>query len=223
MAVMVPTGTRRRRRHPPERRDVAGSILDAAEELLAERGLTDLTVADVIESAGVSRGSFYFYFESKQAVVAGLLERIVEEVHEAALPWFERGETPPETALRAAIGGSLSLWRRHSAVLSSTVESWQSDPGIRELWGEVIHRFTRAASAQIERDREAGVAPDGPPADALAGALVAMNERSFYFAVVGTDRRSDARLEDALTHIWLAAIYGDRADAHDEQRRKASE
>jgi TetR/AcrR family transcriptional regulator, ethionamide resistance regulator len=207
---MGPTGTRRSRRHSPERRDVAGSILDAAEALLAERGLADLTVADVIESAGVSRGSFYFYFESKQAVVAALLERIVEEVHEAALPWFERGETPPEPALRAAIGGSLALWRRHAAVLRSTVESWQSDPGIRELWGEVIDRFTRAAAAQIERDREAGVAPEGPPADALAGALVAMNERSFYFAVVGTDPGSDTRLEEALTHIWLSAIYGDR-------------
>ena len=207
---MSPAETRRSRRHPPGRRDVAGSILDAAEELLAERGLTDLTVADVIESAGVSRGSFYFYFESKQAVVAALLERIVEEVHEAALPWFERGETPPEPALRAAIGGSLALWRRHASVLRSTVESWQSNPGIRELWGEVIDRFTRAAAAQIERDREAGVAPEGPPADALAGALVAMNERSFYFAVVGTAPGSDSRLEDALTHVWLSAIYGDR-------------
>ena len=207
---MSPAETRRRRRQPPGRRDVAGSILDAAEKLLAERGLTDLTVADVIEAAGVSRGSFYFYFESKQAVVAALLERIVEEVHEASLPWFERGETAPERALRAAIGGSLALWRRHAAVLRSTVESWQSDPGIRELWGEVLDRFTLAAAAQIERDREAGVAPDGPPADALAGALVAMNERSFYFAVVGTDPGSDPRLEDALTHVWLSAIYGHR-------------
>jgi len=37
-----------------------------------------------------------------------------------------------------------------------------------------------------------------------------MNERSFYFAVVGTDHESDTRLEDALTHVWLSAIYGDR-------------
>jgi TetR/AcrR family transcriptional regulator, ethionamide resistance regulator len=192
---------------------VANAILDAAERLLAEHGLADLTVADVIEAAGVSRGSFYFYFESKQAVVAGLLERIVDEIHEASLPWLERGDTPPERALRAAVGGSLALWRRHAAVLRSTVESWQSDPAIRNLWGEVLERFTRAAAAQIERDRDSGLAADGPPAPALAGALVAMNERSFYFAVVGTDPRSDAELEDALAFIWLSAVYGERGNA----------
>ncbi len=191
---------------------MAGSILDAAERLLAERGLVDLTVADVIESAGVSRGSFYFYFESKQAVVAALLERIVDEVHEASLPWFERGETPPERALREAISGSLALWRRHAAVLRSTVESWQTDPGIRDLWGQVLERFTRAAEAQIERDREAGVAVDGPPAGALAGALMVMNERSFYYAIVDGDPGSDAELEDALTFTWLSAVYGGRPD-----------
>src|SRR5438034_831933 len=145
------------RRRVRGRRELAASILDAAEKLLAERGLADLTVADLLAEAGVSRGSFYFYFESKEAVVAALLERIVDEVHEASLPWFERGSTPPERALREAIGGSLALWRRHAPVLRSTVESWQSHPELLELWGEVLERFTTAAVAQIEKDREAGV------------------------------------------------------------------
>src|SRR4051812_25556107 len=204
---MSPAGTRRGRRRPAEGRDVAGSILDAAEGLLAKRGMTDLTVADVIEAAGVSRGSFYFYFESKQAVVAALLERIVDEVHEASLPWFERGDTPPERALREAVTGSLALWRRHAAVLRSTIEGWQSDPELRNLWSDVLRRFTDAAAEQIERDREAGVASDGPPARSLAAALVAMNERCFYLAVVDMQPESDDELVEALTAIWLSSIY----------------
>jgi AcrR family transcriptional regulator len=199
---------RRRRSTRPRRREVAGSILDSAEQLLERRGLDELTVADVIEAAGVSRGSFYFYFESKQAVVAALLERIVDEVHEASLPWFERGDTPPERALRQAVTGSLALWRRHAAVLRSTVEAWQSDPELRELWGDVLRRFTDAAAAQIERDRKAGLAADGPPARSLAAALVAMNERCFYLAVVDLQPESDDELVDALTAIWLSSIYG---------------
>jgi TetR/AcrR family transcriptional regulator, ethionamide resistance regulator len=165
-------------------------------------------VADVIEAAGVSRGSFYFYFESKQAVVAALLERIVDEVHEASLPWFERGDTPPERALSEAVTGSLALWRRHAAVLRSTVETWQSDPELRDLWGDVLRRFTDAAAEQIERDREAGLALDGPPARSLAAALVAMNERCFYLALVDLQPESDDELVGALTAIWLSSIYG---------------
>ncbi len=199
---------RRARARVRRGREVDSSILDAAEKLLAEQPLGELTVADMIEAAGVSRGSFYFYFESKEAVVAGLLERIVEEVHAAALPWFERGDTDPERALREAVAGSLSMWRRHAAVMRSTVESWQSDPDIRALWTGVLERFTRAAAAQITSDREAGVAPSGPPPEALGGALIAMNERCFYLAILGGLPGSDEELVDVLTAIWLASVYG---------------
>jgi AcrR family transcriptional regulator len=203
--------SRRRTRRPRARsrsRDVAGSILDAAEALLEERPLAELTVADVIEAAGVSRGSFYFYFESKEAVVAALLERIVDEVYAASLPWMERGDTDPREALERSVAGSLRLWRRHAAVMRSTVESWQAVPELRELWGDVLRRFTTAAAVQIERDREAGLAVAGPPAEELAGVLVAMNERTFYFAVVDALGEPDARLVEALTSVWLAAVYG---------------
>jgi AcrR family transcriptional regulator len=165
-------------------------------------------VADLIQAAGVSRGSFYFYFESKEGVVAALLERIVDEIHEAALPWLDRGDTEPEPALRTAFDGALAMWRRHAPVLRATVESLQSDPAIRDLWGAVLDRFATEAAVQIEKDRAQGVAPDGPPARTLGGALVAMNERTFYFAIVGSDPASDAELSATLTSIWLASVYG---------------
>jgi AcrR family transcriptional regulator len=202
------TAPRRSRPSAGQLRDVAGSILDAAEAQLAERPLADLTVADLIQAAGVSRGSFYFYFESKEGVVAALLERIVDEIHEAALPWLDRGDTKPERALRTAFAGALSMWRRHAPVLRATVESLQADPVIRDLWGAVLERFADEAAAQIEKDRGLGVAPDGPPARTLAGALVAMNERTFYFAIVGSDPVADGELVATLTSIWLAAVYG---------------
>ncbi len=56
---------------------------------------------------------------------------------------------------------SLALWRRTSAVMSASV-SWQTVPELREVWGGVIARFTEAAAAQIERDREQGVALRAP-------------------------------------------------------------
>jgi len=187
---------------------VAASILDAAERLLAERPLAELTVADLLRAAGVARGSFYFYFESKEAVVAALLERIIDEVHDASLPWLDRGDTEPTEALGAAIGGSLALWRRHAPVMRATVESWQTTPAIRELWGEVLERFAAESAAQIEKDRAAGVAPDGPPARSLGWALVAMNERSFYFAVADGEPEQDDELAETLTSIWVSSIYG---------------
>jgi TetR/AcrR family transcriptional regulator, ethionamide resistance regulator len=201
---------RSRRRPGPARgdKDVRAALLEAAERLLAERSLADLAVEDVLREAGVSRASFYFYFESKHAIVAALLERIIDEVHAAALPWFERDETPPGEALRAAISGSLELWRRHRPVMTASVEHWQSVPELREVWGGVIARFIEASRARIDRDREQGAAPPGADANRLAAALVLMNERCFYYAVAAGDPSEDAALVDTLTGVWMASVYG---------------
>jgi TetR/AcrR family transcriptional regulator, ethionamide resistance regulator len=202
-----PRRTRRKTTAGGASRDVRAALLASAERLLEEQSLEDLAVEDVLQDAGVSRASFYFYFESKHAIVAALLERIVDEVHAAALPWFERGDTPPDEALLAAMSGTLALWRRHSAVMSASVH-WQVVPELRDVWGAVIARFTDAAAAQIERDRELGVAPPGADAHRLAGVLIAMNERCFYYAVSVGDTGEDAALVDTLAGVWLAAIYG---------------
>lgn len=194
-------------------RDVRASLLESAEQLLEEHPLGELAVEDVLRAAAVSRASFYFYFESKHAIVAALLERIVDEVQAASLPWFERGDTPPEEALRTALSGSLALWRRHRAVMSAAAEQWQSVPELREIWGGVVARFTEAAAAQIDRDRGAGVAPPGADAHRLAGVLIAMNERCFYYAVSAGDPADDSALVETLTGVWLASLYGELGTA----------
>lgn len=200
---------------PPPRREgrpraggVNSAVLSAAERLLADASLEDLTVGQLAREAGVSRASFYFYFESKQAVLAALLEAVVGEVSEAAAPWLERAGMPPEEALRRAVAGSVEVWRRHGAVLRAAVESSRSSPEIGALWRTQIGAFIDAAAAQIERDREAGVAPDDDlDPHALAAALIWMNERTFYVMTLEGDPSGDAQLVETVAAIWLRAVY----------------
>jgi TetR/AcrR family transcriptional regulator, ethionamide resistance regulator len=199
---------RRARRADGEARD---ALLESAERLLADRKIADLTVADVLGDAGVSRASFYFYFASKHDLVIALSEQIMHEVEQTAMPWLERAELEPAEALRAATRDTLGVWQRHGAVLRAIAESWHASPELGDLWGGFVQRFVGRARAQIERERAAGVAPqDGPDAGALAAALIWMNERAFYL----WSSRSEPELAEAetvvetLTAIWLAAIYG---------------
>jgi AcrR family transcriptional regulator len=199
---------RRARRADGEARD---ALLESAERLLADRKIADLTVADVLGDAGVSRASFYFYFASKHDLVIALSEQIMDEVEQTAMPWLERAELEPAEALRAATRDTLGVWQRHGAVLRAIAESWHASPELGDLWGGFVQRFVGRARAQIERERAAGVAPqDGPDAGALAAALIWMNERAFYL----WSSRSEPELAEAetvvetLTAIWLAAIYG---------------
>src|SRR5512138_2072181 len=54
-------------------------LLDAAEELIAERGVSSVTVSEVVRRAGSSVGAFYARFPDKDALLATLHERTCVE------------------------------------------------------------------------------------------------------------------------------------------------
>ena len=57
-------GTLGRKRHvlPPEERKE--ELLLAAAQVISEKGYRTASISDIIEKAGVARGTFYHYFES---------------------------------------------------------------------------------------------------------------------------------------------------------------
>ncbi|GAA5041626.1 AcrR family transcriptional regulator [Thermocatellispora tengchongensis] len=54
-------------------------LLDAAESLLADQGAHALTLAAVAERAGVSKGGLLYHFNSKDALVRAMVERLIAD------------------------------------------------------------------------------------------------------------------------------------------------
>lgn len=54
-------------------------LLDAAERLVLEKGYTATTVDDICESAGLTKGSFFHYFESKDALAKAVVAHTMEK------------------------------------------------------------------------------------------------------------------------------------------------
>lgn len=191
-------------------RDVRQLILDATEHLLAGRRFESLSVADILNAAGVARGSFYFYFPNKHAVLAELVRRAVGSAHEAAGTWADGTSGAPGAALSQGTAEGTALWREHAPVLRAIVENWQSDAALTQLWTETIDSFTRVAADRILADRAAGSAPDrGDDPRALAAILCWMNERAWYLAAIGHPAFTDeTQLTRALAKVWQATIYG---------------
>lgn len=50
------------------------AVLEAAATVFAEHGYTAATVADILKTAGVTKGALYFHFDSKEALAQGVLE-----------------------------------------------------------------------------------------------------------------------------------------------------
>ncbi len=62
-------------------RNTKGKIINAAWDLFYEQGYDDTTVEEIIDKSGTSKGSFYHYFEGKDALL-GSLSYIFDEEYE---------------------------------------------------------------------------------------------------------------------------------------------
>src|SRR2546423_1341946 len=87
--VSIPVKSERRRAGRPRAeasRRGREAILDAAAQVFTERGFRGGTVEAILERAGLSKGTFYWHFESKDelmlAVIAERVERPVKELIE---------------------------------------------------------------------------------------------------------------------------------------------
>jgi AcrR family transcriptional regulator len=75
-------------------------ILAAAKHVFAEAGYHGATIGAIIERADIARGTFYLYFESKEAVFGALLDEAMHELRNRIVRIeTSAGAAPPETQL----------------------------------------------------------------------------------------------------------------------------
>ena len=76
-----PPLTRKADRPPFAERDRdPGAARDAAKEIFEENGFLDARISDIAERAGLSHGSFYHYFESKEEVFREVAAEVDERL-----------------------------------------------------------------------------------------------------------------------------------------------
>lgn len=187
---------------------VETTIFTATEDLLSTTSIADLTVADVLARARVSRTTFYRYFTSKHQVVSALLEAVQAELVDVMQPWFARSGRPPAEALHEALSAVARVWARHRSVLRASSEDWHADPAIGERWVAMMDRFTEDIATAIDAERQAGAAPGGAASVDLARHLSWGSERMFYlagFGLCGPELEQDA--VDAMVAVWIGTIY----------------
>src|SRR5262245_52257018 len=63
---------------PPET-TTRDKILEAGAQAIADKSFSSCGLAEILERAGVPKGSFYHYFESKEDFGVALIERAIED------------------------------------------------------------------------------------------------------------------------------------------------
>lgn len=134
-----PRGARRKR-------ETRMRLLQAAFELMAERGSEGVAISEITERADVGFGSFYNHFDSKEAIFAALVDGVFEAFG-AALDRIAEGVSDPAEVLAASV--------------RYTLRRAQSEP----TWGRLLVRvgfsplaLSRGLGHRLRRDLETGIA-----------------------------------------------------------------
>lgn len=74
-------------------------ILEALQQLLEDRTMQNISVSDIAKAAGIGKGSIYYYFPSKEAILDALIERNYEKPLKTAKNLAARTEISPFTRM----------------------------------------------------------------------------------------------------------------------------
>ena len=71
-------------------------ILDAAESLFLTKGYDKATIIDILKATGIAKGTFYYHFSSKEEVMDGIIDRIVDRDAALAQKIIDEPDIPIE-------------------------------------------------------------------------------------------------------------------------------
>jgi AcrR family transcriptional regulator len=106
------------------------AVLDASLRVFSERGYHATRISDLIEAAGIARGTFYLYFDSKNAIFHELLDDLLLRIR-ATVDGVDTGHAAPplREQLLAILDRVLATFHAHPALTRLVV---RSAPGLDE-------------------------------------------------------------------------------------------
>ncbi|MDT5150486.1 MAG: hypothetical protein QOI01_2219 [Mycobacterium sp.] len=202
-AESVPNEARRSR--GDRQRD---AIVSAVRELLEVKAFSDLSVSMISERAGVARSGFYFYFDSKYAVLAVVVADAMAELDKLTHDFAprEEGETPAEFA-RRMVGSAAAVFSHNDPIMKACTLAQNTDAQLRDMMNDFSDTVIDKIVGLVKQDTGARPISDDLPALVrtltATTALTLSNDSAF----VGRDDDS-ARAIEVLERLWLNALWG---------------
>jgi AcrR family transcriptional regulator len=184
------------------------AIIAAVRELLHERSFADLSVSTISERAGIARSGFYFYFDSKYAVLAAILADagdLLDELTHHFAP-REPGETPKDFAKRM-VGSAAAVYANDDPVLAACAVARNTDAQIREMMDDFYDGIIDKLITLLEHDADARPISEDLPA--LVRTMAAVTTMTLTLDSTFVGRGEDPRRAvDIVEKLWLNAIWG---------------
>src|SRR5258707_386731 len=144
-----------------------------------------MTTQDLLEALQISRGAFYHYFESKQALLMALVERIGEQAEQLVLPIVSSREMPAQDKLLRFFAVLDQSKRENLDLLFAFMRVWYADENALFRQKLYLARIKRLAPwlSQIIREGVAEGVFTAPYPDQAARMILSLLEDLGYATV----------------------------------------
>ena len=197
-----------RRSRADRRAEIRDRLREAVERLMGEgESYTVLSVERIVREAGISRATFYVYFEDKSDLLRALAEDFMDRILVAASDWWTLPADAEKDDLRAAMRAIFDAYLPHKVVMAGVVEVASYDAGLQELFGTLLERTITEVGRHIEDGQSAGYVTPGMDPRRTAAWLTWMAERGLYQLVAPAQAETVERLLDSITDITWNTLY----------------
>lgn len=134
-------------------------VLDAALALFLEKGFAAAKVEDVAKRAGLSKGSVYLYFPSKDALLEAIVQRALAPLADSTLGQLAHFEGDPRVALTMVISRLIAAMRdpQRVAIPKLILREASQFPQVAEMYKrQVLDRAIPAVTALLQRGMDQG-------------------------------------------------------------------
>ena len=103
------------------------AFLDVAQRLVQTKGYEAMSIQDVLVELEASKGAFYHYFDSKQALLEAVVERFADGAMASLAPVLDDPRLPALIKLERVFAGIASLKAEQKELMLAIIEVWNSD------------------------------------------------------------------------------------------------
>ncbi|MET0458227.1 MAG: TetR/AcrR family transcriptional regulator [Ilumatobacteraceae bacterium] len=197
-----------RRRQDPRRQRTPQRLIAAARIVFERDGFHDARLADVTKEAGVSTGTLYNYFQSKEELFRAVVQGVLDELttRDLGSPALRAPHRPPVEAIFEANRQYVPGYRRNARLMSLLSQVAERDPEVRAIGLTIREHFESRISRAIARWQAAGLAYADLDPVYTANALAYMVDRFVAeWAALGLPDEED-EVADTLSTLWVRSL-----------------